>query len=391
VVVYTIEDATEDSDRRVNGTINFTVTDVPAEVTQPQREGGSDIGGDGTATIRFTAPATNGKDITAYEVRNVQTDTVTTGCTAGAPCTITGLTNGTPYQFVARAINVNGAGPWSTNASDQITPYGTPAAPAPTLTVIDPWAPGGAVQASWPAVAGTGGQTTYHWTASNGASGNTQGTTTGQITGLGAGSYTVEVYAQNTGGKSSTPATSNAGAITAQAAPPAPGQPSTSVNSGTAPGSITWSWGGVSASPGGTDHLSYEVSVNGGAPVNVGSVTSYTRTGLAVGSYTLTVRAMNKGGASGSSAASPPGNIAHVSNGAVTVNGACVMTSDNWYAYVDTCATYFNAGEPIQVYCAGTREGVWWWLLNGTNYGWHFIKVSDTNRPLNSGPDCGSV
>ncbi|HWH98557.1 MAG TPA: Ig-like domain-containing protein, partial [Pseudolysinimonas sp.] len=66
VVVYTIEDATEDADRRVNGTINFTVTDVPAEVTQPQPDGGSPIGGDGTATIRFTAPATNGKDITAY-------------------------------------------------------------------------------------------------------------------------------------------------------------------------------------------------------------------------------------------------------------------------------------------------------------------------------------
>ncbi len=138
VVVYTIEDATEDSDRRVNGTINFTVTDVPAEVTQPQRDGGSAIGGDGSATIRFDAPATNGKDITSYEVRNVQTGTITNGCTAGAPCTITGLTNGTPYQFVARAINVNGAGPWSTNPSDQITPYGTPAQPVVTAVAERP-------------------------------------------------------------------------------------------------------------------------------------------------------------------------------------------------------------------------------------------------------------
>jgi hypothetical protein len=100
---------------------------------------------------------------------------------------------------------------------------------------------------------------------------------------------------------------------------------------------------------------------------------------------------VNKSGASGWSAASGGGQITHASNGAVTANGACVMTSDNWYAYNDVCATYFNAGEPIFIHCAGVRNGVWWWLLAGTNYNWHFVEVSKTNRPLNSGPDCGSV
>jgi hypothetical protein len=383
VVVYTIEDATEDPDRRVNGTINFTVTDVPAEVTQPQRDGGSAIGGDGSATIRFAAPATNGKDITAYEVRNVQTGTVTNGCTAGAPCAITGLTNGTPYQFVARAINANGAGPWSTNASDQITPYGTPAQPAPTLTVTDEWAPGGAVQASWPAVAGTGGQTTYFWSASNGASGNTTGTTTGQITGLGQGNYTVEVYAQNDGGKASTTAVSNAGTITTQGPAPTPGQPSTNVTGPYVPGSITWSWGAVSATPGGSANITYEVSVNGGAAVNVGTATSYSRSGLSVGSYTLTVRAVNKAGTSSWSAASPAGQITHFANSSVAVNGACVMNSTNWLGYVDVCDTYFNVGEPIYIQCRGVRNGIWWWYLNGTNYPGYFIKVSDTYTGVN--------
>jgi predicted phage tail protein len=168
-------------------------------------------------------------------------------------------------------------------------------------------------------VAGTGGQTIYYWEASNGATGSTPGTTTGQITGLGAGSYTVQVYAQNTGGKFSTTATSNAGAITAQAIPSAPGQPNTAVNSGTTPGSITWSWGGVSASPGGTDHLSYEVSLNGGAPVNIGAVTSYNRSGLGAGTYTLTVRAVNKAGASGWSPGGS-GSIVEPSNSTITNN-----------------------------------------------------------------------
>ncbi|MBC7633384.1 Ig-like domain-containing protein, partial [Aeromicrobium sp.] len=51
-VVYTVQDATKDRDRRVNGTITFTVTDVPDVVQKPDSDGGSAIGGDGSATIR---------------------------------------------------------------------------------------------------------------------------------------------------------------------------------------------------------------------------------------------------------------------------------------------------------------------------------------------------
>ena len=390
VVVYTIEDATEDAERRVNGTINFTVTDVPMEVTQPQRDGGSAIGGDGSATVRFDAPGTNGKPITSYEVRNLQTGTITQGCTAGAPCTISGLTNGTPYQFVARAINENGAGPWSTNASDQITPYGTPAAPVVTAVANDPWAPNGSISASWPAVAGTGGTTTYFWTATNGASGNTVGTSTGGIAIAAGGNYTISVYAQNTGGKASGTAVSNSVAVPNQAAPPQVGQPSTNVTNPTATGTIQWTWGAVTASPGGSANLTYEVRVNGGGVVSVGGATSHTQN-FGPGSYSLEVRAVNKAGAGSWSVASPSGQIGHAQNGSVTANGVCLMNPDNWYGYIDVCDYYVNAGEPIYIYCSGVRNGVWWWLLRGTNYSNYFVRVSDTNRPLNSGPDCGGV
>ena len=303
VVAYTIEDATEDADRRVNGTINFTVTDVPDVVQKPDRDGGSQYGGDGTATIRFAAPGSNGKDITGYEVRNVQTNAVNTGCTAGAACTITGLTNGTAYTFQVRAINENGPGAWSV-ASDQITPYGTPGNVAPTATAVDQWAPGGSMQATWPAVAGTGGTTTYFWTASNGASGNTTGTSTGNIINLAGGNYTVEVYAQNPAGyRSPQTIRSNSVTITTQGVPPAPTITGTSPGNGTnAPATVTWSWNAVTASPGGSANLRYEVSYNSGGWVDVGTATSYSLANRPVGSHTLQVRAVNKSGPSAASA-----------------------------------------------------------------------------------------
>ena len=392
VVVYTIEDATEDSDRRVNGTINFTVTDVPAEVTQPQRDGGSAIGGDGSATIRFAAPATNGKDITSYEVRNEQTGTVTAGCTAGAPCTITGLTNGTPYQFVARAINVNGAGPWSTNASEQITPYGTPAQPVVTAVANDPWAPNGSISATWPAVAGTGGTTTYFWTATNGASGNTQGTSTGAIAIASGGNYTISVYAQNSGGKASGTGVSNSVAVQDQAAPPQVGTPATNVQNATATGTIQWTWGAVTASPGGSANLTYEVRVNGGTVVSVGTATSHTQN-FPAGSYSLEARAVNKAGAGPWSPASAAGQISDPVNTTV-VGQSCLHTSAEFYVQPTNtnpaCTTgqYLNAGDTFQAQCRAQRNGISYFYINPGPWAGRFILASNTNRGAFSLDDC---
>ncbi|MBG6056288.1 hypothetical protein IWX81_002720 [Salinibacterium sp. CAN_S4] len=300
-VVYTVQDATKDKDRQVNGTIQFTVTDVPDVVQKPDRDGGSDIGGDGSATIRFAAPATNGKDISGYQVRNVQTGTITEGCTAGQACTIGGLTNGTQYTFQVRAINENGSGAFSV-ASDQITPYGTPAQPAPAITVVDQWAPNGVLRADWPAVAGTGGTTTYFWAVSGGGSGSTTGTTTGNQT-LNGGTYTVTVYAVNTGNKRSPDGNSAPGTLTTQAAPDRPTISSSSPANGTyAPSSVGWNWAPVTANPGGSANLTYQVSYNGGGWENVGTATRYDLNNRGAGNHTLEVRATNK---SGAGAASP--------------------------------------------------------------------------------------
>ncbi|MDJ0335782.1 MAG: Ig-like domain-containing protein [Rhodoglobus sp.] len=300
-VVYTIEDATKDKDRRVNGTITFTVTDVPDVVQKPDRDGGSAIGGDSSATIRFGAPGTNGKDITSYQVRNVQTGGITEGCTAGQACTIGGLTNGTPYTFQVRAINENGAGAFSV-ASDQITPYGTPAQPTPTITVVDQWAPNGVLRADWPAVAGTGGTTTYFWAIAGGQSGSTTGTTTGNQT-LNGGTYRVTVYAVNTGGKQGASGVSAPATLTTQGTPGAPTITSSSPANGTySPSTVTWRWSTVSANPGGSANLTYEVSYNGGNWQNVGTDTRYDLNNRGTGDHTLRVRATNKSGAGSPSA-----------------------------------------------------------------------------------------
>ena len=300
-IAYTIQDATKDPDRLVNGTITYTVTDVPDVTQKPSRDQDNAIGGDQSATIRWTAPGSNGKDITSYEVRNVNTQAVASYSADTYSATTTGLTNGTAYTFQVRAINENGPGAWSI-ASDQITPYGTPAAPVVTATAIDEWAPNGSMSASWPAVAGTGGTTTYDWTASNGAAGSTTGLSTGPITGLAGGNYTVTVSAINTGGKRGADGTSAPVTITTQAAPPAPAITGASPANGTySPATVSWSWSAVTANPGGSANLSYEVSYNGGGWQNVGTATSYSLDSRGTGDHTLQVRATNKAGAGGAS------------------------------------------------------------------------------------------
>lgn len=309
VVVYRVEDATRDPDRAVNGTITLVVSDVPDQVLRPTVPAQGD---EGTVTIGFQAPASNGKPITGYEVVSNPSVPTPTNC-APPSCTITGLTNGTAYTFAVRAINLHGAGAWSP-ASNPVIPYGTPGTPAVSLSVGEQWAPGGSVSASWGGVAASGGSLTYTWELMRGSSsvrsGTTTGTSTGNLGNLDGGSYTVRVYATNSGGRQGATGVSNAGTITVQGTPARPSV-SANVTDGAQPGSIRWNWNAVTANPGGSANISYEVRLNGGGGwTSVGSNTSHTRNNLNQGSYTLEVRAVNKSGpgAAGSASASvgPP-------------------------------------------------------------------------------------
>nr|WP_246376690.1 Ig-like domain-containing protein [Conyzicola lurida] len=292
-VVYTVRDATEDKDRYVNGTMTLVVSDVPDPVAKPTRDGNSAVGGDQSATFRFIAPAANGKPITSYEVRTTPAAAVPTTCVAGAACTISGLVNGTPYTFSARAVNEHGPGAWSQN-SDQVTPYGTPAQVTPSLTTGDKWATAN-ITATWPAVGGTGGTTTYDWTTNSGKSGSTTGTSA--TFAENAGEFTITVSARNDGGKRGPSGTSNVLTVFTQPIPTAPQSVSTPAG-GEGPMTLTWNWTApANATPDAAgDGLEYVWSTNSGQ--------SGTTTGLSAsievddngGDRSLTVYARNASG-----------------------------------------------------------------------------------------------
>ncbi|MCU1425887.1 MAG: fibronectin type protein, partial [Microbacteriaceae bacterium] len=289
-VVYTVQDATEDKDRVVNGTVTLVVSDVPDPVAKPTRDQNSAIGGDHTATFRFIAPAANGKPITSYEVMTDPSVAVPTNCTAGAACVITGLENGKPYRFAARAVNEHGAGSWSPS-SEQVTPYGTPAQVAPSLTTGNRWATAN-ITASWPAVAGTGGTTTYAWATSSGKTGSTTGTS---ITfSEGEGTYTITVTASNVGGKSGAPGTSAPLTVRTQPAPSQVQNVRVTDGGGEAEQDIAWAWdapANASADQAG-EGLTYSWVSNNGAR---GTGMSATIRNVGKGTYFVTVTATNSG------------------------------------------------------------------------------------------------
>ena len=87
--------------------------------------------GDARATLTWAAPSDSGSfPVTNYELRS--TPAGGTCLTAALTCTITGLANGTPYTFEARALNGAGWGPWST-PSNTVTPT-APVVPSITIT-----------------------------------------------------------------------------------------------------------------------------------------------------------------------------------------------------------------------------------------------------------------
>jgi FtsP/CotA-like multicopper oxidase with cupredoxin domain len=97
-----------------------TVPGAPTAVTA--------VAGNGTATVNFTAPASNGGSaITLYTVTSTPGNITATG--AASPISVPGLTNNTDYTFTVTATNVMGTGPAS-SASNSVTPTATvPARP----------------------------------------------------------------------------------------------------------------------------------------------------------------------------------------------------------------------------------------------------------------------
>ena len=131
-----------------NGTAyTFTVTATNGVGTGPASTPSSDVvpagvpaapsdvtasRGNGSATITFTEPNSNGDAVSGYTV-TAQPGGTQTPCVA-SPCDVTGLTNGTAYTFTVTATNGVGTGPAST-PSNAVVPATVPGAPTDVSAV----------------------------------------------------------------------------------------------------------------------------------------------------------------------------------------------------------------------------------------------------------------
>ena len=257
----------------------------------------SAVAGNASATVSFTAPASNGgRTITGYTVISSPAGGVDSDAGSTAlPHAITGLTNGTAYTFTVTATNSVGSSA-SSSASNSITPgevqsisFGT----APTIVV--------------------GGTGTV--TATGGASGNpvtftsttpsictVSGINGSTVTGVAVGTCTIAAnQARNSSYAAAAQVTQN---ITVNAG--APGSPTAAVVvAGNASATVSFT---APASNGGSVITGYTVTSSpaGGVDSNAGSTAlTHAITGLTNGvAYTFTVNATNSLGSSPASAAS---------------------------------------------------------------------------------------
>jgi hypothetical protein len=287
-VVYTVQDATKDPKREVQGRLQYVVRDVPDKPVPP-----TFVEGDGQVTVQWEAPATNGEPISSYSI----------SWSGGSPVTVdgssathvfTGLTNGTAYWFRVTASNVLGAGAIS-DQSATATPFGAPAA-VTGATIAGSTDGSGNVNLSWDGANGNGRTITgYHIALSDGTAKDVGATTTTTMPGKVGTAYTFTVSATNSGGKTSTPSSPS------NSATPKPGPPTATATSSNA--KVTFTWGpATSNSP-----VTYQVTGDGGLNSTASSGT-FSFDGSYGTTYSFTVTATSGGQVSSKSASVKPVN-----------------------------------------------------------------------------------
>ena len=243
----------------------------------------------GTATVPFTAPASNGGSaITSYTATSFPGGFTGTLSQAGSgTITVTGLANGIAYTFTVKATNAAGAGAASA-ASNSVTPYTTP--DAPTIGSAVPGDGQATVTFTAPTFTGGTAITGYTVTSSPGSVTATGSGNPITITGLTNGTpYTFTVTATNAAGTSSASATSNEVTPSAIAVPVINSSLTASATYGVAATTYTITATNTPTSFSATG-LPAGLSVN----TSTGDITG-TPTALP-GNYNVTISATNAGG-----------------------------------------------------------------------------------------------
>ncbi|WP_104191498.1 Ig-like domain-containing protein [Cryobacterium sp. Y82] len=309
VVRYRVTDATNDTEREVEGRIRLTVQGRPDAPSTPSVTSIQDR----TVVLSWTPPSNNGAEITGY---TVSASGFSQEC-ASTTCTLANLTNDTEYSFTVTARNAVGESDASP-ASAVARPDARPDVPQPPTLVFGD----GALDVSWVTPTSTGSAVESYlleisplprfWDLRRTATGNSL-TWDGLQNGV---AYTVRVQAVNRAPEPSD-WSSFSSAVVPAGVPYAPVAPTTTP--ATAVGSqaqISVSW--VAPENNGDVIAGYTLnSLQNGAVVSSLPV-SATSANVAVAAsetdYTFTVSARNKAGDSLASAAStarrgavPPG------------------------------------------------------------------------------------
>ncbi|SDE12230.1 Fibronectin type III domain-containing protein [Pricia antarctica] len=256
---------------------------------------GTATGGNGQATVTFTAPENSGGlEITGYTVTSNPGGITATG--TDSPISVTGLTNGTSYTFTVTATNSMGTSAES-SVSNSVIPVSVPNAP----TIGEVTAGNELATVPFTAPSNNGGSTITSYTATSSPGNITKtisqsGSGTITVTGLTKGtSYTFTVTATNSMGTSAASNVSNF--VTPVGVPNAPtiGNVTAGNEIATVPFTAPSNNGGsaitsytATSSPG---NITKTISQSGSGTITVTGLTNGT-------AYTFTVTATNAIGTS---------------------------------------------------------------------------------------------
>lgn len=358
------------------------------------------VPGNESAVVTWSVPPSDGGDtITGYTVTATPSGRTCPWTSGPLTCTVTGLTNNTPYTFQVVATNGIGTGAQSTPSSSvtPVPPATVPGAPTGVIGV----AGNTKVTVSWSAPSNNGGSPVTGYTATASPSGRTcvTATTSCTVTGLTNGtSYTFTVKASNLIGPGSSSSASS-GVIPATTKP---GPPTAVVGTvGNAQVSFTWA---APLDNGGASVTAYTVTAftSGGVAVSPAktcspasvSTRACTITGLTNGTdYKFSVTATNARGTSDASGqtgllrpltvpGAPTGLTGTVGDSQVSFTWAAPASTGGSAITAYTVTTYTSAGSAVSPAntCSpasvSTRACTISGLTNGTAY---TFKVTATN------------